>query len=234
MTSTQVFRVSGLALVIGAVTFIAHIVARSVITASAAGNTVVFATQSSWMPINALGAIGAALVLLGLPAMYAETADATDRWGLIGIVLIALGWMIVGLFLSLYSMLVLPWLVIHAPALIDALNQDTNLLIVFVSGQLAEFLGITLLAIPFVRGRAQPRWIGYLLAGSALMTIVGDLVAPNGPATSIAVNLFSNLGPVLLMSGFFGLGLQMWRKHPAAEQAASTGRRSAVRVNAGG
>src|SRR5215469_4023167 len=110
MTAPQVFRASGLTLAVGAAAFIAHIVARSVITANAGGDTLIFAAQSAWVPINALGAFGAALVLLGLPAMYARTGGVTGRVGLIGVVLIALGWMIVGWFLSLYSMLVVPWL----------------------------------------------------------------------------------------------------------------------------
>jgi hypothetical protein len=226
------FRVSGLVLLIGAVTFISHTVARSVITANAGGDTVIAPTQSLWVPISALGALGAALLLLGLPGLHVGIADAVGRLGLVGVVLFALGWMIVGLFLSLYSRLVLPWLAVHAPSVVDAINQDPLLLIVFASGLIAELAGIVLLAIPFVRGRVQPRWIGYLLSGSAVMVIVGDLVAPSGPAANLAVNLFSNLGPVLLMLAFAVLGLRMWRAQAPIPQRPSVehppGARTAV------
>jgi hypothetical protein len=230
MTSRELIRVSGLVLLIGAVTFIAHIVARSVLTATAGGDTVAAATQSSWVPINALGALGAALVFLGLPGLYVGIADAVGRLALVGVVLFALGWMIVGLFLSLYSLLVLPWLAVHAPSVVDAINQDPLLLIVFASGLIAELVGIVLVAIPFVRGRLQPRWMGYLLSGSAVMVIVGDLVAPTGPAANLAVNLLSNLGPVLLVLALAVLGLRMWREQPRIPQRPSVQHQSAARA----
>jgi hypothetical protein len=150
--------------------------------------------------------------------------------GLAGVILFALGWMIVGLFLSLHSLLVLPWLAVHAPALVDAINQDPLLLIVFVGGLVAELVGIVLLAIPFVRGRVQPRWVGYLLCGSPVMVIVGDVVAPSGPAANLAVNLLSNLGPVLLMLALAVLGLRMWREQPPAPERSSAGHQSAARA----
>jgi hypothetical protein len=197
-----------------------------VITANAGGDTVTFATQSLWVPINALGAAGAALVLLGLPALYLGIAEETCRLGLAGVVLIAVGWMVVGLFVSLYSMLVVPWLAIHAPALVDVINQDPFLLMVFASGLLAELVGIVLLAIPFVRDRVQPRWIGYLLAASALLVVFGDVVAPSGPATNLAVNLLSNLGPILLMLALAVLGLRMWRGHAPTRADPTVGQRA--------
>jgi hypothetical protein len=49
----------------------------------------------------------------------------------------------------------------------------------------------------------------YLLLASTVLTAAGDLIAPNGPASNLAVNLFSNLGPVLLMVAFGGLGPRM-------------------------
>jgi hypothetical protein len=90
MTSSQLSRISGLALLVGAVAFIVHIVTRSMITARPDPAT--FAKEGLWVPINALGVMGAALVLLGLPAMYARMAGPTGLLGLVGVVLIALTW----------------------------------------------------------------------------------------------------------------------------------------------
>jgi hypothetical protein len=96
---------------------------------------------------------------------------------------------------------VLPWLADKAPSLVDAINQGAGLIIAFIAGLVVVLTGTVLLAIPFIRGVAQPRWVGYVLVASALMTVIGDfIIAPNGPATNLAVNLLSNLGPVLLMN----------------------------------
>ena len=91
MTSSKLNRISGLCLLIGAVAFIFHIALRSVITAGLDPST--FAKQGLWVPINVLGVMGATLVLLGLPAMYARMAGPTGWLGLVGVVLIALAWM---------------------------------------------------------------------------------------------------------------------------------------------
>jgi hypothetical protein len=180
----------------------------------------IFAKQVLWVPINALGVVGAALVLLGLPAMYAKMAGSTGLLGLLGVVLIALAWMFFGLFLSFYSVLVAPWLADQAPSLVAASAPiPAGFIIAFIAGLVAEFVGSVLLAIPFLWGRVQPRWVGYMLPGAVLLTVVGDLIAPTGPATNLAINLLSNMGPVLLMGALGYLGFRMWSEQAPAKQA---------------
>jgi hypothetical protein len=209
MTGRQLSRLSGLALVVGAAAFIVHLVARSLLTAGYA--SAVSAQNGLWVPINALGAIGAALLLLGMPAMYARMAEPSGRLGLAGVVLIALAWMFFGVFLSLFSALVMPWLAARAPSLLAAdASIPAAFLVAFVVSLVAQIAGIVLLATPFVRGRVAPRWIGFLLLAAAAFVVLGDAVAPSGPASNLALNLLSNLGPVLLSIAFGYLGLQMW------------------------
>ncbi len=213
MTSSQLNRISGLGLLIGAIAFVVHVILRSVITAGL--DPSIFAKQGLWVPINALGVMGAALVLLGLPAMYTRVAGPTGLLGLVGVVLIAVSWMFFGVFLSLYSVLVLPWLADKAPSLVAASAPlPVGFVIAFITGLVAWFMGTVLLAIPFIRGRVQPRWVGYVLPASALWVVVGNLViAPSGPATNLAINLLSNLGPVLLLVAVGYLGSRMWSEH---------------------
>ena len=217
MTSSHFHRLSGLGLLVGAIAFVVHIVSRSFTTAGLDAS--VFAKQGSWVPINALGAVGAALVLLGLPAMYAGVAGPTGLFGLVGVGLLAGAWMFFGVFMSLYATLVLPWLADRAPSLIGAsASLPTGIIVAFVVGLAAWLGGAVLFAIPFLRGRARPRWIGYLLPASALWVVVGDLViAPSGPATNVAVNLLSNLGPVLLLVPFGYLGWRTQARRPTEE-----------------
>jgi hypothetical protein len=209
MTSSQLFRLGGLALAVGAVAFGVHLVARSVLTAGA--DPAVLYREGSWVLVNALGVAGAALVLLGLPAMYARMAGPAGRGGLVGVVLLALAWMFLGLFLSLYSVLVAPWVAAAAPGLVAASAPlPVGIVLAFLAALGAEAVGTVLLAMPFVRGRAQPRWVGYLLPAAALLTVAGAVIAPSGPAANLATNLLSNLGPVLLMVALGALGARTW------------------------
>jgi hypothetical protein len=83
--------------------------------------------------------------------------------------------------------------------------------VAFALGLLAWLFGAVLLAVPFVRRQARARWVGYLLPVSALWVLVGSfVVAPGGPAGNLAVNLLSNLGPVLLLIGLGYLGFRAW------------------------
>jgi hypothetical protein len=131
--------------------------------------------------------------------------------GLLGVVLIAVAWMFFGVFLTLYGLLVLPWLADRAPSLVAASAPlPAGFVVAFLAGLLAWLAGSVLLAISFIRGRTRPRWVGYALPASALWAVVGNLVvAPNGPATNLAINLLSNLGPVLLLVPLGYLGRKM-------------------------
>jgi len=215
MTISQVYRISGLGMLIGASAFLVHLVLRSFVTAGL--DPVAFAQQSSWVPINMLGGVGAALVLLGLPVLYEKLAGPTGWLGLFGVLLIALAWIFFGIFLSLYSVLVAPWLAGQAPAL-AASPLPAAFIIVYMAALMIEFVGCVLLAIPFLRGRVQPRWVGYVLPGAAILTAVGALLAPSGPAANLAINLLSNLGPMLLMGVFICLGYELWAEATPARQ----------------
>jgi hypothetical protein len=175
-----------------------------------------------WGPTNLLGVLGATLVLLGLPALYLKMAGTTGLSGLVAVVLVALAWIFFGIFLSLYSLLVMPWLAAAAPTLIAASAPlPSGIIITFIAGLVVEVIGMILLALPFIRGSVQPTWVGYVLIASAILRVVGNFIAPSGPATNLAINLLSNLGPVLflIVVGYFGF--RMWSEDAAGKQAES-------------
>jgi hypothetical protein len=218
VTGTRLFRIGGLLVFVGAVAFALHVVLRSVLTAGV--DPAVSAQAGLWVPVNALGALGAALVLLGLPAVYTRMAGEGRLHGLVGFALIEVSWMFFGLFLSLYGALVLPWLADQAPRLVAGPSPTPlGFIMAFALGLLAWLLGAVLLAVPFVRRRVRPRWVGYVLPASALWVLVGSFViAPGGPASNLAVNLLSNLGPVLLLIGLGYLGFRAWAERAPAKQ----------------
>jgi hypothetical protein len=217
VTGTRLSGIGGLLVFVGAVAFVLHVVLRSVLTAGV--DPVISAQAGLWVPVNALGALGAALVLLGLPAVYARIAGQGGLPGLIGFALIEVSWMVFGLFLSLYGALVLPWLADQVPRLVAGSSPaPLGFVVSFAVGLLAWLLGAVLLAVPFVRGPARARWVGYLLPASALWVLVGSFViAPGGPASNLAVNLLSNLGPVLLLIGLGYLGFRAWAERAPAK-----------------
>lgn len=221
MTSLRLYRISGLGLAIGAALFIVQVIARSMVTAGLEPSA--SAMQSLWIPINTLGVVGAMLVSLGLPAMYARLAESSGRMGLVGIVLIAVAWMFFGVFLSFYGALVMPWLADKAPTLVaKSVAVPAAFVVAFILGLLAWILGTMLFAIPFIRGRIRPRWVGYALPVSALWTLIGDLViAPSGPVANFAINMLSNLGPVIFLIAVGYLGWQM-RSDSANEPSAKS------------
>jgi hypothetical protein len=216
VTGARLSGTGGLLVFVGAVAYVAYVVLRSALTAGV--DPSVSAQGGLWAPVNALGALGAILVLLGLPAVYARMAGQGGLPGLVGFALIEASWMFFGLFLSLYGALVLPWLADQAPALVDGSSPVPSGVVVAVAlGLLAWLLGAVLLAVPFVRGPAPARWVGYVLPASALWALVGVFIAPGGPASNLAVNLLSNLGPVLLLLGLGYLGVRAWAERAPTE-----------------
>ncbi len=220
-TGARLSRVGGLLVVGGAVAFVMHVVLRSVLTAGV--DSAVSAQASLWVPVNVLGALGAVLVLLGLPAVYARMAGQGGLPGLVGFALIEVSWIFFGLFLSLYGALVLPWLADQAPGLVDGSSPTPlGVVVAFALGLLTWLLGAVLLAVPFARGVVRSRWVGYVLPASALWALVGAFViAPDGPASNLAVNLLSNLGPVLLLLGLGYLGFRAWADRAPAKYVGS-------------
>jgi len=224
MTGTRLSRLGGLLVCVSAIAFVLHVVLRSVLTAGV--DPAVSAQAGLWVPVNALGAVGAALVLVGLPAIYARMAAPGGLPGLVGFALIEVSWTFFGLFLSLYGALVLPWLANQAPGLVNGSSPTPlGFVVAFALGLLAWLLGAVLLAVAFVRKQARPRWLGYVLPASALWFLVGSFViAPSGPASNLAVNLLSNLGPVLLLIGLGYLGFREWAERaPSKHVGAGAG-----------
>jgi len=214
VTHSKLLGTGSLVLLVGAIAFGVHIVARSLVTAGP--DLATAAREGIWMPINALGALAAVLVLLGLPVLYSRMAGALGWLGSAGLVVIALGWMFSGLFLSFFGVLLAPWLAEQAPSLLAASSPlPAPFLVAFIMGLLAEMLGAVLLAIPFLRGRAQPRWVGFVLVAAAAMLLLGNAIAPAGPSRDVGINLLSNLGPVLLMVGLGALGARTWMARAA-------------------
>lgn len=172
MSSTTSYRLSGIALLVGSVLSIIYSVSQAFINGPF--------PQVLASPVAVIGSliglIGSALVLLGLPGIYARQAKPAGILGLLGFLFV---WYVVlfqGVLIPFTSVTVVPVIVT------DAASRH-----LLANGPLASFdpfsyvsivgetVGILLLAIATLRARVFPRWNAWLLF-AALVFNVASLV----------------------------------------------------------
>jgi hypothetical protein len=208
MKTPNLTSLRGQALVLGSVVTTLHLVARSVVTSSS--GPIEVARSHGWTLLNLLGAGGGILLVIGLGALLPPLVREAGFLGLFGVALVGWFWVVSGVFLNLSAALLMPWLAREAPWMLrPSPDVPVELLVTLVSALLAVCCGTALLAVPFLRRRLEPFWVGIALPGGAALTLVGDLLAPAGPSSSLAMNLFTNLGPVLVALALGALGLRL-------------------------
>jgi hypothetical protein len=209
MSSREAFRLGGLALVVGAVI---SFVATLLNTILFSGNDPTpYAGNALFVPVNVLSALGAGLLLLGLPVLYLSRPEGWGVLGLIGFVLVFATGLMFGIFFSLLSALLLPYLAQQAPATVKG-NGPPAFFPFFIFGIVVEVIGLLLLAVPIVRGFVAERWVGYVLIAAAALGVVGFFVSGNGP-TNPLLALLGNLGSLLLFVALGWLGYLLWTGH---------------------
>ena len=147
--------------------------------------------------VAAVLVVAAALLLLGLPALYAVQAQATGVIGLLGHALLSTG-------------LLLLVIVAAGPLLHPTTNLATGEHpLVFVLG-IAFAVGLLLTGIATFQADVLPRPAAVLLmaamAGFAFVFFVAEFLAPN--PGQIGTALFG----VLLMAAFAWLGIALWQR----------------------
>ena len=103
MAPASLMRLSGLALIIGAVAAVIGNTTTGVLFPDNSNAT--YPSNPLYVPLNLLSTIGSILLLLGLPGLYAHRARELGTIGLVGTVLIALTGMLFGLFQPVLSAL---------------------------------------------------------------------------------------------------------------------------------
>jgi hypothetical protein len=220
MTGPQLVRFSGLTVMVGGAVSFLQILFSSL--AYSGNDPTPYVKNPVWAATQLIGVAAVLLVVVGIPGVYASRADRTGLMGLIGLVSIAITGLMFPFFFGLVSVMIFPWLVDKAPALVSGNNSGPPaFFIFFIAGSVIQVVGTALLAILFIRGRLLPRWIGFVFAASAILAVVGFFLSgPNGPS-NILINLISNLGPVLLLAGLSYIGYQTWSAARAAPSLAT-------------
>ncbi len=187
-STSRLYRLGGACLFAGCVVLVIGAGIR-VSTGTDPSNTV---AAAGWF----VQAIGAMLVVLGLPAAYLRQAAVTGRLGLVGFVGISLFLFIFGIFGGLVHGLVVPVLAARGPAMAA---RPASVGLAFFAAALLGLVGSLSWGLTTVRARVFPRWTG-------ILPIVGGLALFFGHPLGMHVE---DIGLVALMAGLGWCGLSL-------------------------
>jgi len=187
MSSTQLFRLSGIVLLLGAVVSVVAGV-MTLFLDSSLGASPTTIQSPLWSTFWSLAFVGIVLILLGLPALYLRQSRGRGGVvGLIGVFLVALG-SFLGMATTAYFVSILPLLAEKAPHLINA-GYETSLAVFGISATVLGIIGPLLLGIAVIRAKVFPSLVGILF-------IVAGVLSP--------VNTFSG-GVLFTLTGLVGI-----------------------------
>jgi hypothetical protein len=190
MSSTTVYRLSGIALLIGGVL-------------AAIGNVGQMLNDNPlsplWIPVSLAIAIGLLLVLLGLPAVYVRQMRRAGTLGLIGFVLFFLACVLFGGSSGLTDIVLLPWVTQLAPVGLN--NPTLAFILFFLVAKLLIIIGSIVFGIATLRAGVLPK-------GSAILLLVGSVLFIVGGRIH-AVPYLDYFGEVLFFLSFVWFGFAL-------------------------
>jgi hypothetical protein len=190
MSSTTVYRLSGIALLIGGVL-------------AAIGNVGQMFNDNPlsplWIPVSLAIAIGLLLVLLGLPAVYVRQMRRAGTLGLIGFVLFFLACVLFGGSSGLTDIVLLPWVTQLAPVGLN--NPTLAFILFFLVAKLLIIIGSIVFGIATLRAGVLPK-------GSAILLLVGSVLFIVGGRIH-AVPYLDYFGEVLFFLSFVWFGFAL-------------------------
>ncbi len=173
MSSTTLYRFSGLGLLIGGLLALLGTLIQGV-----NGNPL----GPAWVPTTVLIVIGELLLLAGLPGMYVRQADKAGVVGLIGFLFFFFSVLMQGGAGGVANLFFLPWLLQNAPHLASA--GPPTLGIFFILAGLLSVVGAVLLSIATIRAGLFSRIAATLLLLGAVLNFVGQFLGDGVPYVS--------------------------------------------------
>jgi len=217
MTTARLYRLSGIALVVGAVLAAASSIVSGVLFPD--NSDPAAATNPLNIMLSLIGVVAAMLALFGLPALYVRGSRDGGLVWFVGVVLIALTAIVFGIFLGLMSALVFPVLASRAPDLFGS-GPPPSFLAVFIIGTLANVFGAILMGIPMITKQVYPRWCGYALLVEAVLAGASFFVNGPGPS-SLLSQILSVVSPLPLFLVLGWAGYELWSGKSAANAVAT-------------
>ena len=203
MSTTTSYRLSGIALIPGAVLS----AVGYILSAFSSGNDLQSLISPLTMSFSLCTICGSLLVLLGLPGVYTRQAKQAGILGLLGFVLVWYVTLFQGIMIPFTNITFIPMLAAHqvAPQLMQ--TPPSTWTPFTIASMASQVLGILLLAIATLRARVFPRWIGWLLIATLVIGIVSFV--PFFPEA------LQNLSPVIASIAFAGFGFSLQKTERA-------------------
>ncbi|MDP9477293.1 MAG: hypothetical protein M3R38_16700 [Actinomycetota bacterium] len=210
MSSPTLFRLSGLALLLGAILAIVAIVGHNAVRQASEFADI---TNSPSVTFVRLLMVGALLVIIGLPGLYARQAERAGVLGLLGFVMTFVGLLFADVVMTANYGFIMPKIAATSEgrALIESGLPDPGFMMLVFPMIL---IGLLLLGIGIVRAKVLPRWMG-------LLFVAGVLFIPVASAVPLIAHLFS--APIFLAFASCGYALVRdtpqvaWRHEPAQQ-----------------
>lgn len=200
MSTTNIYRLSGLVLAVGGLIGVVAFVLDLVVDAlypHIEDDTLLAATTSAWVIHAALLFVGALLIVLALPGLYTRLREKAGILGLIAFVLTFLGLIMGDVMGAGISAFALPPLTASAAGRTVLHANPPYPGIVSGLGGIFTLLGVLLLGIVLVRARVLPRWVGVPLIAGVIVFIPGVTLGANA------------LGPLIIYAGFALCGIML-------------------------
>lgn len=199
MPSTNLYRLSGISLFIGSLLLILGTI-LGFFSGNSQASTI--ATSSALIRL-----IGAMLIVLGLPGLYARFAGRFGILGLIGFICTFFSFLISMAAEAILSF-IFPFLAAHG--LLGGGRPPLGLQVFYSLGDLLRLIGGILLGIVVVRAAINTRWAGVLL-------IVGSLLSAPGSLLRLPIG---DAGLIIFAVGLAWLAAGMLAKQLATEEVA--------------
>jgi hypothetical protein len=199
MSSTTLYRLSGISLLIGG------------LFAALAAVPVFFTGEDPTSPIAATAAllriIGDLLIVVGLPGVYSRQAQRAGLLGLIGFLFTLFYILIEGVVGDTIEAFILPFLASAAPSLLKG-SPPQGLVIFFLVGGLLGLVGSVLLGVTMLRAAVLARWVGLPLVVGVMLSLAGSFLPP----------VVGTTGVVLFLIGLAWLGFGVWSSRQPTSQ----------------
>jgi len=222
MSSTTLFRVSGIVLIIASVLTVVSNIGITLLFPDS-GPTVPPSDVLSplWNPTWLIGFVGGTLLLFGLAGLYLRLAQKAGIVGLLGFLLTFLGVLFEFIITFSFAFSVLPYL---APKGSKAIADVFSLVAPFgLGGSLLFFIGTILLGIATMRTKIFPRLTGILI-------LVGGILTPAAAlAFNLVVSLIGTLSILLLCLGFAWIGMILTQQRSVVEAEVPSAAQAALR-----
>lgn len=201
MSSTKLYRFSGLGLLIGGLLALLGTLIQGV-NDNPLG--------PAWVPTTVLVVIGELMLVAGLPGMYVRQADKAGTLGLVGFLFFFFSVLMQAGGGGVTNLFFLPWLLQNAPHL--AAGGPPAMGIFFILAGLLNVVGAVLLSIATIRAGIFSRIAAMLLLIGAVLNFVGQFLGDGVPYVS-TISLVLLFGALL----WFGYTLLSDRRIQTAQ-----------------